>query len=138
MEFLAKFFVTCHLEQGISGDFSGRYQWIYLMLGLFRNKKYILDKITQRNASKFSILVLYFNKKLRYLEKRFQTCHIFGHFIKHKHLISEECALCIKMRLFLIYLKLVHGPLQKIQSILFVKLACSRWKGNIITFSIQY
>ena len=26
MEFLAKFFVTCHLEQGISGDFSGRYQ----------------------------------------------------------------------------------------------------------------
>ena len=91
MEFLAKFFVTCHLEQGISGDFSGRYQWIYLMLGLFRNKKYVLGEITQRNASKFSILVLYFKKKLRYLEKRFQTCHIFeaflGHFIKHKHLI---------------------------------------------------
>ena len=49
--------------------------WPVSICTLFRNKRFMLDEMTWRNASKF--------------------CHIlymkYGNFIKHKPLISEEC-----------------------------------------------
>ena len=72
---------------------------------LFRNKRFMLDEMCQQNASKFAILLEYKNPcwffrfsfraiVLYFFPNVFPGLLMYvslEHFIKHKHLISEEC-----------------------------------------------
>ena len=65
----------------------------FLNISLFWNKRFMLDEITQRNASKFAIFYIYVGKKLWvfvYIKYGNFWSVLSGHFIKHKPFISEE------------------------------------------------
>ena len=71
------------------------YKFNVTLLALIRNKKFLLDEMTQRNASKFALFYIYENPKF-FSIFHFVLLYFFpnecpGHFIKQKLLISDEC-----------------------------------------------